>query len=141
MRALIVSFAMLAAACTPEPADDTVAAPAADPAAPAAAEPPAAPSATENKIPAAFHGRWDGSLAGCVNGTEQKLTIAADALHFHESTAKPTSVTVINPTSVGINADMSGEGEEWKSSMELVLNGDTLTTTMKGDSFDRVRCP
>lgn len=140
MRALIASLAILAAACTPAPADETAATPAAEPAAPAVAE-PAAPPADANAIPAMFHGRWDSTLEGCAAGTDLKMVVTANEISFHESIAKPTSVTVINPTSVGINADVSGEGQEWTSSLELVLNGDKLTTTMQGLSTDRVRCP
>lgn len=140
MRALLAGLVILAAACAEEPAGEVAEAPASeisavDPA--PAAETAAKASVT---IPAAFHGRWDASPDACATGSEMKLTITADELLFHESVGKPTSVASRGPDAIRIEADFSGEGEEWQGVLELSLATDGLTVTQRGGSTERVRC-
>lgn len=140
MRALLPGLALLAAACAEEPAGGVADAPAERPAAGAA--PAATPSETVHAtIPAAFQGRWDASAEACASGSDMKLTITGDELLFHESVGKPTSVASRGPDAIRIEADFSGEGEEWQGVLELSLATDRLTVTQRGSSTERVRCP
>jgi hypothetical protein len=141
MKALVLGLALLGVACTEEPAGEVADTPAAD--APSADPAPAAPpaAATSAAIPAAFHGRWDASAEACATGSEMKLTITESELLFLESVAKPTSVASRGPDAIRIEADFSGEGEEWEGTLELSLASDTLTVTQPSGSTSRVRCP
>jgi hypothetical protein len=141
---LIVAAAGLLAACgAPEPAGNE-AAPAADQAAPAVvpAGAPRSERQAASEIPPAFRGVYDSSLAACSRPSENRLTVSAGELRFHESIGTIREVTVLGPGEVRVASDFQGEGESWRAAHQLRLadGGATLTVAGEGTSFTRIRC-
>ena len=97
-----------------------------------------------DRIPAAFHGAYDRDGAACESpGSEERLRISADALHFHESIGEVRSVSAQRDRTISVEADFQGEGESWRNILRLSLGaGGTLTVTQPdGSSLTRIRCP
>lgn len=90
-------------------------------------------------LPEAFTGRWDASLEACKATSDMKLVVTQTELTFWESSGQISSITINGPDDVTVKAAFSGEGEQWKRDLHLVLadNGQTL----KVDNAARVRCP
>ena len=90
-------------------------------------------------LPEAFTGRWDASLEACKATSDMKLVVTQTELTFWESSGQISSITINGPDNVTVKAAFSGEGEQWKRDLHLVLadNGQTL----KVDDAARVRCP
>jgi hypothetical protein len=151
MRAigLVAAAAMLLGGCgSPKVATSDAAGNAAPPA-PAAAGPaaeapaPAPPPITADSIPAAFHGVYDGSREACAGPSDQRLTVSAGELRFHESIGSVRKVASEPSGAIRVEADYQGEGESWRSTRRLSLSegGAALTVSGDGTSLVRVRCP
>lgn len=115
-------------------ANDQASAPEASPAAPAA--PPAA-------IPAAFLGRWDANDAACAGpGSELRLVVAPDSLHFYESRARIEAVRPQGADAVTLDLAFEGEGERWAETrtLRLGLDGRLVVDARGGGTVHRVRC-
>ena len=94
-------------------------------------------------IPAKYYGVWDApGPNGCNGASDGVLEIKAQSLQFWESTGTVTSVTPASNGGVDVTTDMVGEGEEWKATHNLRLNGSSLMlATDGGTAYERVRCP
>lgn len=142
MKRLVLLSILALAACSPktdkvEPSSSAeVASSVTPPPAPASANP-----VVQTEIPAAFVGTWDATPEACKDTSVMKLTVTAKALDFWESTAYATKVTVTSTTDITVDADSSGEGEEWKDTLHMVLSDDGKTLTINdGKTGVRVRC-
>ncbi len=141
MKRLVLLSILVLAACSPkadkvEPSSSSGG---------ASSETPSAPEPTkvtiQKEIPAAFVGVWDATPAACKDTSVMKLTVTKKALDFWESTAYATKVTVTSDTDITVDADSSGEGEEWKDTLHMVLTDDGKTLTINdGKTGVRVRC-
>lgn len=134
MRIALMVGLLALAACSPvKPASDTPVAASASESAPASLAPEAV------LLPQAFTGRWDASLEACKATSDMKLIVTQTELTFWESSGQISSVTINGPDDVTVKAAFSGEGEQWKRDLHLVLadSGQTL----KVDDTTRVRCP
>ena len=143
MRTLFVIAAAALVSCSPSaPREEAAVAPA-NGAAPAVDRPRPPEPARTDAIPAAFHGVFDSGPQGCERPSEQRLTVTADELRFHESVGAVRGVTVDSPTTIHVAADYQGEGESWRSVRELRLEegGARLTVSGEGTSLTRTRCP
>jgi hypothetical protein len=107
----------------------------------AAAEGPAAPATASATIPAAFHGVYDANEDGCARPSEYRLRVSAREFRFHESIGTVRAVTAAGPSEIVVDSDYQGEGEAWRSSRRLVLDGEKLTISGDGTSIVRIRCP
>lgn len=110
----------------------------------------AAPNA-DGTIPVSMQGRWGLEQGDCVaaagTGTGL-LTITPDRLEFHESAGTLDNVDRSGMESIRASFDFTGEGMEWRRSMELTLEdgGQALVRREYGDDaapepFRYVRCP
>jgi len=104
---------------------------------------PTHPHTRFDSIPVAYHGVYDGSLEACAGPSDQRLTVSAKELRFHESVGTVRSVAFGGRGAIAVEADYEGEGERWRNLRILSLtdNGSRLTVKGEGDSLDRVRCP
>lgn len=95
-----------------------------------------------NEIPPAFRGVYDSTVEACARPSENRLTVSAGELRFHESIGTVREVTVEGPRAIRVASDFQGEGESWQAAHRLRLadGGATLTVTGKGTSLARVRC-
>ena len=91
-------------------------------------------------LPEGFIGRWDASLEACKATRDMKLTVTQTELTFWESTGRIHAVTIKAPDDVTVQADFSGEGEQWQRGLHLVLSDGGQTLTIDGGSI-RIRCP
>lgn len=92
-------------------------------------------------LPEGFIGRWDASLDACKTTSDMKLTITQTELTFWESTGRISAVTVKAPDDVTVQADFSGEGEQWQRDLNLVLSDGGQTLTIDGGKGGmRTRC-
>ena len=126
-----------------EAAGNVAAPPLSNPAEPTAAEPSSPQTgAIRDAIPAAFHGVYDGSLEACARPSDQRLTVSAGELRFHESIGSVRKVAPGPSGAIRVEADYQGEGESWRSSRDLLLSEDGSKLTIGGDgtSLVRVRC-
>ncbi|HYW16565.1 MAG TPA: hypothetical protein VE891_10500 [Allosphingosinicella sp.] len=94
-------------------------------------------------IPAAFHGVYDRSLEACARPSDQRLTVSARELRFHESVGSVRSIGYGGSDAIAVEADYEGEGRRWRNLriLKLAENGARLSVKGDGDSLDRVRCP
>lgn len=94
-------------------------------------------------IPAAYLGVYDGSLEACARPSDQRLTVSARELRFHESVGTVRSVSWGGTGAIAVEADYEGEGERWRSLriLSLAENGARLTVKGEGTALVRVRCP
>jgi hypothetical protein len=108
-----------------------------------AGDPPSSQARAANVIPAAFHGIYDRSIDSCARPSQDRLTVSARELRFHESIGIVRSVNSGPSDSIRVEADYQGEGESWRAVRELRLSngGGTLTVGGDGTRLDRVRCP
>ncbi|WP_158238387.1 MULTISPECIES: hypothetical protein [Luteimonas] len=96
-------------------------------------------------IPARWQGRWGADVAACADPdvSIEGLTVAADALRFHESIAVPTAVEPVGDDAIRVTSDDAGEGEQWTATRTLRLeDGDETLVVAGADgaSMRRVRC-
>lgn len=91
-------------------------------------------------LPVSFIGRWDASHEACKATSDMKLIISQTELTFWESAGRISGVTVKAPNDVTVQADFSGEGEQWQRRLHLVLSADSQTLTIDDGSI-RIRCP
>ena len=135
--ALVVSLAMVLAACSNEPAET--------PEVPLAEEPaPAIVTAQSRTIPMAFRGVWDAPGSGCDPASQMRLEVTDDRLVFYESVGTVTAVEQVATNTVTLQLDMTGEGESWSSSETLRLTDDGAQLTMEraaGEAVVRAPCP
>jgi hypothetical protein len=92
------------------------------------------------RLPERFIGRWDASLEACKATSDMKLIITQTELTFWESIGRIRAVVVKAPDDVTVQADFSGEGEQWQRRLHLVLSKDGQTLTVDGGGI-RIRCP
>lgn len=93
-------------------------------------------------LPESFIGRWDASLEACKATSDMKLIITQTELAFWESAGRISGVTVKASDDVTVQADFSGEGEQWQRRLHLVLSADSQTLTIDdGKGGVRIRCP
>jgi hypothetical protein len=102
-------------------------------------------AAGDDRIPAAFHGRWALTPADCTspNGdTKGLLVVSADRLRFYEAQATPQGELKFSPKSVSGHFAFSGEGMNWKKYEALELQNNTLVRTESGPmrSYTYARC-
>ena len=104
---------------------------------------PQHPHSDSPVIPAAYHGVYDGSLEACGRPSDQRLTVSARELRFHESVGTVRSVAWGGTGAIAVEADYEGEGERWRNLriLSLAENGAKLSVKGEGDSLVRVRCP
>lgn len=104
---------------------------------------PLHPHTSVESIPAAYRGVYDGSLEACARPSDQRLTISARELRFHESVGTVRSVAWGGTGAIAVEADYEGEGERWRNLriLSLAENGARLTIKGEGASLTRVRCP
>ena len=134
MRIALMVGLLALAACSPvKPTSDTPVAASASESAPASLAPEAV------LLPQAFTGRWDASLEACKATSDMKLIVTQTELTFWESSGQISSVTINGPDDVTVKAAFSGEGEQWKRDLHLVLADDGQN--LKVDDAARVRCP
>jgi hypothetical protein len=126
-----------------EAAGNVAAPPLSIPAEPAAEPSSPQPAAKPDSIPAAFHGVYDGSLEACARPSDQRLTVSAGELRFHESIGSVRKVDPGPSGAIRVEADYQGEGESWRSRRDLLLSerGSKLAISGDGTSLVRVRCP
>jgi hypothetical protein len=151
MRPILLLAAILLASCDAPSDRNQAAAPPLQPgsssgdAAPGPAPPPAtkpAPAPVRaDAIPAAFHGVYDESREACARPSQYRMTIGAREIDYHESIGTVRAVTIAGPADAVVEADYQGEGESWRSSRRLALDGDRLTISGDGTEAVRVRCP
>ena len=94
-------------------------------------------------LPAAFTGRWAPDVAACTEPASiEGITIAADAIHFHESVGTPRAVHPEGEDIATVVFAYVGEGEQWEAEQRLRLrDADTLEITgPDGLQLQRVRC-
>lgn len=115
------------AGCSEQPAADS--APLENVTAPSAVAAPSPAITPATTLPAPLIGTWTADPAKrCTPGTELRIEVRADEIRFHESVARVTGVTQVDPHSWGIDATVTGEGETRERSFDLNLNEDgTLT--------------
>ena len=95
-------------------------------------------------VPAAFIGKWDSGPKPCGYSyrSDMQLDVTATELTFFESGGSVKSVKVNGPNDIVAEVAMSGEGEEWKKSLHMVLSEDGKALTLDdGKMGARVRCP
>lgn len=109
----------------------------------AAAETPIHPHTHLDSIPASYHGVYEGSLQACAKPSDQRLTVAARELRFHESVGTVRSVGFGGSDAIAVEADYTGEGESWRNLriLKLLENGARLSVKGEGEALERVRCP
>ncbi len=92
-------------------------------------------------LPESFIGRWDASLEACKATSDMKLIITQTELTFWESVGHIRAVSVKAPDDVTVQADFSGEGEQWQRSLHLVLSDGGQTLMIDGGKGGvRTRC-
>ncbi|ESQ94327.1 hypothetical protein ABENE_02140 [Asticcacaulis benevestitus DSM 16100 = ATCC BAA-896] len=97
---------------------------------------------TSIRLPEPFIGRWDASPEACKATSEMRLIITQTGLTFWESAGRISAVTITRPDDVTVQADFSGEGEQWQRRLHLVLSADNQTLTIDdGKGGVRKRCP
>ena len=76
------------------------------------------------------------------SGQHRGITIAADAIHFHESVGTPRAVHPEGEDIATVVFAYAGEGEQWEAEQRLRLrDADTLEITgPDGLQLQRVRC-
>lgn len=102
-------------------------------------------------IPADFQGRWGMVPNDCdPQRADNKglLTIAGSRLSFYESRGTAAAIRQLQPTRIGFDLPMSGEGMTWSEPTTLTLldDGKTLVREATGSpdragSFRYSRCP
>ena len=102
-------------------------------------------------IPADFQGRWGMVPNDCdPQRADNKglLTIAGSRLSFYESRGTAAGIRQLQPTRIGFDLPMSGEGMTWSEPTTLTLldDGKTLVREATGSpdragSFRYSRCP
>ena len=95
-------------------------------------------------IPGKFHGFYDRDRAACASaGSEERLQVSAESLHFHESIGQVRGISPEDDGAILVEADFQGEGESWRNILRLSLGaGGTLTVTQAdGSSLTRIPCP
>ena len=150
MKPTILAIALtFIVGCTPtaEPQPPVETPPGAPPAVTAEPGPPTEPRAPApvqaNTVPERFQGEWNSTPADCGTANNpSRLQIGADDIRFHESSGTITSVTISGESDITVAADMTGEGEEFKSTygFQLSDDGNTLTDTSSGTGMARHRC-
>ena len=91
--------------------------------------PSEAPAPVIATIPARFHGTWAADAAACAAaGDPSRLAVAADTLHFHESSG-PLKRIEVNGDDLSVTVTLTGEGETRDASYRFTLSdGDTVLT-------------
>lgn len=115
----------------------------------AAAEAPRASGAFEPQkgtaIPAPFLGVYDRTLASCSGPSQERTTITAGELRFHETIGKVQSTLLRRENELEVFASYQGEGEYWRSNRLLTLSQGGARLVIDGDGTSpammRVRCP
>lgn len=102
-------------------------------------------------IPADFRGRWGMVPNDCdPKRADNKglLTIAGNRLSFYESRGTADTIRQLEPTRIGFDLPMRGEGMTWSEPTTLTLldDGKTLVREVTGSpdragSFRYSRCP
>jgi len=104
---------------------------------------PAPPPADEGvTIPAEFQGEWNEDLKDCGTGLAlTRLRVTPREVRFHESLGKVVMASR-RQNVVTLLLDMSGEGEEWQTTMTFTLTPDGNAMTTNGPpALTRRRCP
>ena len=99
----------------------------------------------EDRIPAAFHGRWALTPGDCTStnsDTKGLLVVSADRLRFYEAQATPQGDLKFTPKSVSGDFAFNGEGMNWKRYEALELQNNKLVRTESGPmrSYTYARC-
>lgn len=99
----------------------------------------AAVSAT---IPDGYIGVWgEPGEAGCSDDSDSRVQVHAQKISFWESEAAITGVSTASNGGVDVTADVSGEGETWKSSYNMRLDGASMYLSVDGGAAtQRTRC-
>lgn len=107
------------------------------------AEGPQHPHSFSETIPAAYHGVFEGSLQACSRPSDQRLTVSARELRFHDRVGSVRNAAFGGTGAIAVEADYEGEGERGRSLriLRLFENGAKLNVKGEGGSLDRVRCP
>lgn len=150
-RFIVLSLALIMAACSPRPAtDEDEASVAATSGVFVSAEASVVSESTSSLafvvalsgLPDPFIGTWDANPDACrQKSSDMRLIVDSTTLRFHESRGTLTSITLNTPGDIAAQAAMAGEGEKWDRPVRLVLSPDSNTLTLDdGAGGVRVRC-
>lgn len=95
------------------------------------------------EVPKAFQGVWNADIEQCRSqGSETRLEIHPQRIHFYESQGPIQEVMSDGKTILKVKVELSGEGETWLTESEFQLSEDqnTLTAISDDTPFVRYRC-
>ena len=85
--------------------------------------------AQDQPVPTQFQGKWAGSLKTCPSPGDGRLEIGPNTIRFYESRGKVLAVRVLDPQSVELDLELTGEGETWRETRKFVLSTDKRILT------------
>jgi hypothetical protein len=148
LAALSLLAVAVVSACSEPAADDgaqeTATAPESKSAPPVAL--PSAPGTPlpETTIPEPLRGEWGINLADCdvsSGAAKGNLQIDANSLKFYESVARIDRINSLSKVGIGAEFQFSGEGQEWKRTMQLSVSPDGKTLTSEEIGPDAMEGP
>jgi hypothetical protein len=84
-------------------------------------------------IPRPFTGEWNAVLASCEGREgDGHVTLSAAQLSFYESVGSVSSVRVLGPLDIVVDAEMAGEGQTWLDHLHFRLSSDKRSLTVLG---------
>jgi hypothetical protein len=96
-------------------------------------------------IPSPFLGVYDRTIVQCGGQSQERATITATELRFHETIGKVQSTLLRKENELEVDAKYEGEGEFWRSNRLLTLTQGGSRLIIDGDGASRpmalVRCP
>ena len=101
--------------------------------------------AAAKQLPPAFLGRWGITPADCDfsrSDTKGLLTVFADRLSFHESTARIDSLERRSPYRIVAALTLTGDGRTWqrRDTLDLASAGTILVRTEPSAAYRYERC-
>jgi len=95
-------------------------------------------------IPRLFTGEWNAVLASCEGREgDGHVTLSARQLSFYENAGSVSSVRILGPLDIVVDAEMAGEGQTWLDHLHFRLSSDkhSLTLLGMGQPWLLHRCP
>jgi hypothetical protein len=141
----VAALALGLVGCSKPAQEDKGTASAAQPAATASSEPDATPQPVViDTIPEALRGRWGINAADCdASRSDAKgfMEVAQDSLRFYESVARLSRINSLSDKGIGAVYDFTGEGQQWRLTVEMSLSSDGKTLTRKDSGSDALPDP